>query len=535
MTAFMAPPKSLEDTCRNESRGASPPQRGVYVKHTIAKDLEAYIGGLVIPQGRFAGQPFALFPWQRRFLRGAFGQPDDAALTVSRGAGKTTFIAAIAAACVDGPLAEPNAESLIIASSFDQGLICWRHVLRLLAPVLERDGVGVKGRFRIQDSANRATLTDTRTGAMLKVMGSDPKRLHGAAPRLLVGDELSQWPPAQIDSMLAALETSRGKIPDSRALWIGTRPAAPEHPFERYLQGGVGYAQIHAAGPDDPPFQRRTWVKANPGLSHLPDLEATIRREAAAAKRDPARLASFRALRLNQGVSDTVRQHLLPVEVWREIEGNADRDGRCYWGVDLGTSAAQSAVAAYWPDTGRLECLAAFPSLPSLADRGQTDGIGPLYSECARRGELLTLGENAADVGALLGVALDRFGQPKRIASDRWREAELKDAIKGVGIGSGRLDLRGMGFKDGAEDVRMFTRACLEGRVTPVPSLLLASAMAEARTVIDPAGNAKLAKGTEGGRRLRARDDAAAAGILAVGLAERQPKRTGGWTSGLIG
>ena len=126
---------------------------GVYVKHTIAKDLEAYIGGLQIPQGRFMGQPFALFPWQRRFLRGAFAQPDDAALTVSRGAGKTTFIAAIAAACVDGPLAEPNAESLIIASSFDQGLICWRHVLRLLATGPGPRRRGRQGAF--QDSGFR--------------------------------------------------------------------------------------------------------------------------------------------------------------------------------------------------------------------------------------------------------------------------------------------------------------------------------------------------------------------------------------------
>lgn len=40
--------------------------------------------------------------------------------------------------------------------------------------------------------------------------------------------------------------------------------------------------------------------------------------------------------------------------------------------------------------------------------------------------------------------------------------------------------------------------------------------MAEARVVMDAAGNAKLSKGVEGGRRLRARDDAAAAAILAV-------------------
>ena len=60
------------------------------------------------------------------------------------------------------------------------------------------------------------------------------------------------------------------------------------------------------------------------------------------------------------------------------------------------------------------------------------------------------------------------------------------------------LVVRGMGFKDGAEDVRGFRRALADGRVTPIPSLLLRSAMAEARTISDPAGNAKLSKSTQG-------------------------------------
>ena len=80
-----------------------------------------------------------------------------------------------------------------------------------------------------------------------------------------------------------------------------------------------------------------------------------------------------------------------------------------------------------------------------------------------------------------------------------------------------------MGFVDGAADVRAFRRAFAEAKVTPAPSLLLRSAMAEARTISDPAGNAKLSKGTQGGRRLRARDDAAAAAVLAVAAGTRQP------------
>ena len=49
----------------------------------------------------------------------------------------------------------------------------------------------------------------------------------------------------------------------------------------------------------------------------------------------------------------------------------------------------------------------------------------------------------------------------------------------------------------------------------------MAMALSEARVVTDAAGNAKLAKRSEGGRRVAARDDAAAAAILAVAEAGR--------------
>ena len=81
-----------------------------------------------------------------------------------------------------------------------------------------------------------------------------------------------------------------------------------------------------------------------------------------------------------------------------------------------------------------------------------------------------------------------------------------------------------------------FRRACLEGRVTPLRSLILTSAVGEARTMVDAAGNAKLAKATEGGRRARARDDAVAAAILAVSLGSRRAARpTSGIYLGAVG
>ena len=193
-----------------------------------------------------------------------------------------------------------------------------------------------------------------------------------------------------------------------------------------------------------------------------------------------------------------------------------------------------SAVTAYWPESGRLESLCAFPREPSLAERGLRDGVGGLYSKGWQRGELVTNGGQATDVSELLFEARARFGTPRLIACDRWRDAELRDSLDKVGMRRIRIELRGQGYRDGGEDVRVFQRACLEDKVTPLPSLILANAIGEARTINDPAGNAKLSKKTEGGRRLRARDDAAAAAILAVSLAIRQPKRRGGRFLGAV-
>ena len=393
------------------------------------QELFDYMERLIIGQGREAGQKLKLYPWQRRFLRRAFGQPDDAALSLARGGGKTTFTAGIACATLDGPLAEPMGETLVVASSFDQGLVCFRHVLHFLQPTIADN----PRNWRIQDSANRATITNRGNGAILRVLGSDPRRLHGAAPKLIIGDEIAQWPETQIDRMLAALETSRGKIPDSKMLWLGTRAASPDHPFETALSGGLGYSQVHAAGKTDPPFQKRTWRKANPGLSRQPDLEKAIRQESKRARLDSSALARFKALRLNLGVSDTVESVLLDFEAWERIEvEEPEYAGPYVLGIDLGQNAAMSAAAGYWMETGGLEAFAVFPEYPGLLERGRQDGVDRLYVECSERLEIIQAGARVSDIGALLVEVRSRWGLPAAIVCDRWREAELRQSLEAV-------------------------------------------------------------------------------------------------------
>ena len=495
---------------------------------TTARAVAEYVAGLTIGQGRYFGQPFPLLNWQRKFLR-CFDVPGDAAVSLGRGGGKSTFIAAIGAAAVDvgGPLVEPGAQTVVVASSFDQAKeAVFDQVLWFMEPTFARYGRGPKGRFRVQDSANRGVIQDRETRASLRVIGCDPKRGHGIQPKLIIADEVAQWEASAVARMLAALKTSRGKIEGSKMLWLGTRPSTPEHPFQRALDGhGTGYQLTYAAPLDAPPFQRRTWRRSNPGLDHLPDLEAAIRDEARDARVDPDALASFRALRLNQGVPDTERAVLLDVAAWQRagrlgVPEAEQRGGYCL-GIDLGTSAAMSAAAAYHRD-GRLEVVAMFPEIPTLAARGLADGVGGQYQRMAERGELIVAGRRVTDIGALLAEALARWGRPAAVICDRWRAAELTEHLEGLRFPKAALLVRGQGFQDGGQDVRDFRRAVLSDLVRPAESLLLTSALAEARTVSDPAGNMKLSKGSQGGRRQRARDDAAAAAILAVSAGYRE-------------
>lgn len=487
----------------------------------VSRRIIRHLEGLTVGQGHGYGKPFPVWPWERRFLSGAF-RPGiaEAVLSVGRGAGKTTLIAGIATACLNAPgVAQPESEILVIASSQDQGGIAFRHMLRFLPP-------GQAG-FRVRDTKQEMLIASHKTGVRVKVLPALPRALHGAAPSLIIADEVAQWPPTKIDRMLAALRSSAGKIPGCRLILFGTRPATAAHPMELAIRT-ADYAQVHKAAESDPAGWKSTWAKANPSIKYNPVLEQAYRREAKRAKLSPDEMVQFRALRLNMGCADTLQSFLADADVWRRAEGEAPKSGACYWGIDLGQTKASSAITCYWPKTGRLESLGSFGQVPDLAERGERDGVGRLYVEAHKRGELVTLGEEIPPPWQLITCAAKRFGRPRAIACDSWRIGELKEALSKAGMHV-PLDHRRQGFGDGGEDVRNFRAALRGGDVTPVPSLFLAWAVSESRTVSDAAGNHKLAKNAEGGRRKMARDDAAAAAILAVSLAVRKHKseRTG--------
>ena len=482
--------------------------------------LPEWCADLAVTQGEGVGDRLRLWPWEVDVLRSLEALTGgELGLSVAAGSGKTTLAAAVCAAAVAGPLAQPRGTVIGVAGSFTQALILADHVQAFLRPVTDAD----PDRWRVLRSESAALVEDRESGAQFRAREANARTLHGSAPALIVADEPSQWAPTQSAALYSAIRSRLGKLPGSRLFAIGTRSADPAHWFSRLLnRSGI----VYAADPDADWQDPATWTAANPSLPHLPELRKVYEREAAEAAADPSLVPMFRALRCNMGATDHEISVLLEAADWEraEVSELPAAAGAAVWGIDLSGGDAMAAVASYWLTTGRLEALAAFPELPSLTDRARTDAAD--YEAMHAAGDLLVMGRRVVPVADLVGEALRRWGRPARIVADYHHERELREALDAAQFPPAVLITASMGgLKDSPGRVRDFRRFVKGGKVWALPRLLIRQSLANARTVSDSMGEERLVKGGVSGRKRTARDDVAVSIVAAVSEGSRLPAR----------
>ena len=491
-----------------------------------------FLTGLSVPEGPRAGQPLKVAGYQRDFIKGALA--DDvtvALLSIGRGNGKTALSAGLALAALFGAWdQQPRREILLAARTKQQARIAWDFIAGFARTLPDE----MQERLKYRRTPVLEIELDKEH--VVRAIAADGKTALGTSPTLAILDERGHWPLDQGDALEHALLTGLGKR-GGRALVISTSASDDAHPFSKWLdepQEGV-FVQEHRPAPSLPADDRDSLMIANPGAKA--GIGASEEWLMAQARRAVARggstLTSFRLYHRNERVSGEARDVLLRVDEWLgcETEALPPRDGAVVIGIDLGGSASMSAAAFYWPSTGRLEPLGTFPSRPSLADRGARDGVGGRYVEMEGRGELGTLGEATVPVAPWLAEVMRHVAGEtvSAVVADRFKAAELGEAMDRTGVRA-PIVWRGMGFKDGGEDVERFRRAAFDGQVRSAPSLLMRSAFADAIVLRDPANNLKLAKG-----RSQGRIDPVAAAVLAVAEGARQsardhrPRRSAVW------
>ena len=478
------------------------------------RTVRTWLQKRTVSQGRHRGKKLKLLNWQGKFLQALLDpRYSTLAISMARGNGKTCFLGAVAACAIGGPLAQPRADVYIVASAFDQGCVLFDFAV---------DFLGEDDRFTVYRSDKTARAYNKEIKSNLTVLAPDMRTLQGKAGALWLCDEPSAWLHTRAELIAGVVDTSLGKIPDSKAVYLGTRPAEESHFFQKLLDGEADYSLSYQTEPhlvDEKPLNWYSIRQANPSLSHLPDLKDLLEKQRKRAARDEGFLQMFKNLRLNGGVPMVREALILEAATWQRIEGNAKPEGRCIWGVDLSTNWHMSAVCAFYPKSGRVDAVAAFPREPSLASRALKDGAGSLYQKLADRGELILAGHRVVDVEELLRVALERFGKPSRIVCDDHRYNPLLQALVAAEIPFVPIEKRRMGWKDGTEDLSTFRKAALSEPplMVPVKGLLLRSSLKAARTASDVSGNQKL------GKRPVGMDDALSAAILAVSSGVRIP------------
>ena len=354
-----------------------------------------------------------------------------------------TLIAAGLACCVlkpDGALHRPRAEVDIVASSLGQARIAFRHVLFFMQDEIDAN----KKEWRVVDNSHHLQIEHRPSGVTLKAVGSDKRRAHGLAPSLGILDEPAQWPSGGRE-MYNALKTARGKQPNSKLIAIGTRPEDDGHWFAELLSSKSRSVKgiVYAAEDGDKDFDEKTIQKANPSWNHMPDLRKILWAEADEAKNGGDDLASFRALRLNMGTAEvTGKEMLVSLENWKAVvtESPAAREGVVFVGIDLGGGTSMSAVAFYWPLTGRLEAYGAFPAEPSLDERGKQDKVEGRYVRMEERRELFIYPGRATNNQRFLEQAFGMIAEfkigdetTKGIVADRYKKKDVEQVLSELG------------------------------------------------------------------------------------------------------
>ena len=244
---------------------------------------------------------------------------------------------------------------------------------------------------------------------------------------------------------------------------------------------------------------------------------ATLREERAEAKSDSRLKAQFLTYRLNSPTRDE-SEILLTVDDFKLALARPVGlpAGRPIVGVDLGAGRAWSAAVAVW-QSGRIDAVACAPGVPDLEAQERRDRVSSgTYRRLYERG-ILTVAEGlrVQPPSQLWEAIQARWGVPARVIADRFRLADLQDAVQGACRVEGRVTR----WSEAAADVRALRRCTKDGPFSIEESarLLLAESLAVSRVTSDDQGSVRLTKS----KNNTARDDVSAALLLAAGAFER--------------
>ena len=476
--------------------------KGSYYDKASADYAVNFIECLCHTKGIWARKPFELIDWQEQIIRDVFGilkpngyrQFNSVYVEIPKKQGKSELAAAVALflTCGDG---EERAEVYGCASDRQQASIVFN-----VAADMVRMCPALAKRVKILDSQKR--LIYLPTNSVYQVLSADVNNKHGFNTHGVVFDELHTQPNRNLHDVM---NIGSGDSRMQPVFWdITTAGNNTNSICYEIHQKAVDiiegrkidptfYPVIYGADEDDDWTDPKVWAKANPSLGVTVDIEK-VRAACESAKQNPGEENSFRQLRLNQWVKQTVRW--MPMDKWDKCAfatSEDDLEGRvCYGGLDLSSTTDITALVLVFPPTDDDDRYIILPYFwipeENLDLRVRRDHVP--YDVWERQGFLQTTEGNVVHYG-YIEKFIERLGERfniREIAFDRWGAVQMVQNLEGMGF---TVVPFGQGFKDMSPPTKELMKLVLEEKIAHGGHPVLRWMMDNIFIRTDPAGNIK--------------------------------------------
>ena len=486
-----------------------------------------FISNLKHTKGTWAGKYFELLPWQEQIIRDVFGvvkadgyrQFNTAYVEIPKKMGKSELAAAVALylTCAD---MEQRAEVYGCAADRQQAAIVFDVAADMvrLSPALSK---------RVKILASTRRLIHLPTNSFYQVLSAEAYSKHGFNIHGVVFDELHTQPDRKLYDVMTKgsgdarmqplffLITTAGT--DTHSICYEVHSKAKDILEGRKLDPTF-YPVIYGADESDDWTDPKVWAKANPSLGITVGIDKVIA-ACESAKQNPAEENSFRQLRLNQWVKQTVRW--MPMEKWNACSfpvDETDLEGRaCYGGLDLSSTSDITAFVLVFPplDEDDKYCVLPYFWIPeeTLDLRVRRDHVP--YDIWQRQGFLETTEGNVVHYG-YIEQFIEKLGERfniKEIAFDRWGAVQMTQNLEGMGF---TVVPFGQGFASMSPPTKELMKLTLEQKIAHGGNPVLSWMMDNVTVRTDPAGNIKADK-----EKSTEKIDGAVATIMALDRALR--------------
>ena len=470
----------------------------------------AFIESLCHTKGTWAGKPFELIDWQERIIRDLFGilkpngyrQFNTAYVEIPKKQGKSELAAAVALllCCGDG---EERAEVYGCAADRQQAGIVFDVAADMvrMCPALNK---------RVKILASQKRMVFQPTNSFYQVLSAEAYSKHGFNIHGVVFDELHTQPNRKLFDVMTKgsgdarmqplyfLITTAGT--DTQSICYETHQKALDILEGRKIDHTF-YPVIYGAREDEDWTSPAVWKKANPSLGITVGIDK-VQAACDSAKQNPGEENSFRQLRLNQWVKQSIRW--MPMHKWDACAFPVSEDeleGRvCYGGLDLSSTTDITAFVLVFPPMDESDKYAVLPYFWIPEDnvdlRVRHDHVP--YDVWQRQGKLETTEGNVVHYG-YIEKFIERLGERfniREIAFDRWGAVQMVQNLEGMGF---TVVPFGQGFASMSPPTKELMKLVLEEKIAHGGHPVLRWNMDNIFIRTDPAGNIKAdkAKSTE--------------------------------------